>query len=273
MTKISKEVKKEAKSWMGEVETNLDNLSENIRDKWGDWYRMYRTFENQQKLPGQSDIFIPKVYEVIEKKVPAVMASTPRFIATARTNEANANIGIVRDMLGFWWDEDRMQCKAEKWVKESLIYGVGFVKTGWIQETGTETRNDTEIDEETGETIEVEIEEEVILFERPTADLVSIFDIKVDPRVENFQEGVGVMQYIHDIRYSDLLGFDEDMYDLSEIKGLSTCDVEADSGVVYPSSEARDKMQDEGINDISEDIDVNKMTLVEYWGVFSPMRS
>lgn len=270
MANISEDIQKRAREWVSEVENNFDNLSQRVRSKWGDWYRMYRTFENQQKLPGQSDVFIPKVYEIIEKKVPAVISSDPRFIATARTNNANASIGIVRDMLGFWWDEDKMKDKTEKWLKESLIYGVGFIKPGWIQETGVEVSTNTEIDEETGETIEVETEEEVVLFERPTADLVSIFDIKVDPRVENFQDGIGVIQYIHDVRYAELLEFDEDIYDLSEIKKLETSDVKADSGVEYPSPEARDKIMDEGINELSEDIDVNKMTLVEYWGVFSP---
>lgn len=270
MATIKDSKKVEAKVWLEDVEANFDSLSSRLRPKWGEWYRLYRSFENTQKLPGQSDIFIPKLYEIIEKKVPAVVADKPRFIATPRTNEAVKSVGIVRDIMGFWWDEDKMQAKSEKWVKECFIYGVGFIKADWHQEFGMQTNQEMVIDEVTGEEVLTENEEEVLLVERPTADLVSIFDIKVDPRTENFQEGVGVMQYIHDVRFAELLEYDEDIYDLSEIKGLDNSDVAATEGDEYANPEQREQEQDEGINALGEQIDKNRMTLVEYWGVFSP---
>jgi len=265
LSKINKKVKERALEWVQEVNLSFDNLSDRMRDKWYDWWNMYRSFENQQKLPGQSNIFIPKVYEVIEKKVPAVIANSPRFIVTPRSNDANQYIGIIRDTIGFWWDEDDMQGKLEKLVKDSFIFGVGFLKVDWYQEMKTETTMEYGVDEETGETIEKEVEEDVVSFERPTADLVSIFDIKVDPRVEDFQEGVGVMHYNNDIRYGELMNLGE-MYDLSDIDGLDPEQLFDDG---FTSEEERDQEDDLGINVGNPDIDKNRMVTADFYGLFS----
>ena len=269
MATIAKEVKDRAKVWVTDVEKDMDNLSNRLRRKWGDWYRQYRLFENTQKLPGQSNLFIPKVYEIIEKKAPAVVADKPRFIALPRTNIANENIGVIRDTMGFWWDEDKMQEKSEPFVKDAFIYGISILKGGWHQEMGIVETEEVELDEETGEDVTVVTENKEVLFERPTADLVSIFDIKVDPRVSSFQEGVGVLHYIHDVRYADLLEFDEEMYDLSAFKKMDDADVDANSGQDFAVPEGKTKQEDEGINALGADIDKNKMTLCEMWGVFS----
>lgn len=267
MAKIKQDVAKRALQWVTNVNEEFDNLTSRIRDKWLDYYRMYRAFENQQKLPGQSNIFIPKIFEIIEKKTPPVIQNQPKFLLSPRTNEANQYIGPLRDTLAFWWDEDGMQNKLETWVKEAYIYGVGLLKVDWHQETKTEVTIETRIDIDTQEIIEEEVEEEVVAYERPTAELVSIFDVKVDPRVESFQEGVGVLHTINDVRWAELMDFDQDIYDLSALKGSSPEEYEDDG---FPVEEAREQEEDKGINDISGEIDKNRMTIQEFWGKFSP---
>jgi len=266
MAKIKQDVAKRALEWVTKVNEEFDSLTSRVRDKWLDYYRMYRAFENQQKLPGKSNIFIPKIYEIIEKKTPPVIENQPSFLLTPRVNEANQFIGPLRDTLAFWWDEDRMQEKLEVWVKEAYIYGVGLVKVDWSQETKMETSVETSIDPETQEIIETEVEEEVVAFERPTAELVSIFDIKVDPRVETFQEGVGVLHTINDVRWADLMAFDEDVYDLSELKGRKPEEFDDDG---FPVEEAREQEDDKGINNLAGEIDKNRITIQEFWGRFS----
>ncbi len=265
MSTISKDVKERALKWVQDVDVELTNLSDRLRPKWYDWWRLYRVFENQQKLPGQSNIFIPKVYEVIEKKVPGVIAHEPRFIVSPRVNEANAYIGALRDTLGFWWDQDKMQGKLERWVKDAFIFGVGFAKVDWHQQMKMVTSLEVELDEETGETIEREVTEEQVINERPTSDLVSIFDMKADPRVETFQEGVGVIHVINDVRWAELMSLG-DMYDLSSVKGLNP---EQLTGDEYTSAEERDQDDDLGINMTTEEIDKNRVTLMDFWGLFS----
>lgn len=265
MAKLNKDVKDRALELVQEVSSSFDNLNDRLRDKWYDWWNLYRSFENQQRLPGQSNIFIPKVYEVIEKKVPAVVANSPRFVVSARSNDANQYIGILRDTIGFWWDEDKMQEKLEKWVKDAFIFGVGLLKVDWFQEMRAETELVYDVDEETGETVESEVTEDRVAFERPTADLVSIFDVKVDPRVETFQDGIGILHYTNDVRYSELLRMDE-MYDLSDVKGLDPEQLFDDGFTV---EEERDQEDDKGINTFNPEIDKSRIVLVDYYGQFS----
>lgn len=264
--KIDSEIKKKALKWVQDVNTEFDGLSSRLRRKWFDWWTMYRTFENVQALPGQSNLFIPKIYEVIEKKVPGIISNEPSFIVNARVNDANRYVAVVRDLLDYWWDRDKMQQKLEPWVKDALIFGVGLAKCDWKQEYGDKKVKEVQYDEITDEEITTETTESQVIFEYPTLQLRSIFDIKVDPRVSNFQEGVGVIDWINDVRYSDLMAMG-DKYDLSEIKSLDPEQL-ADDG--FASPEAQEQEQDEGITHDAEEIDKNKITLCEFWGRFCP---
>lgn len=265
MASINKEKKVNALKWVQDVNRELDNLSNRVKEKLLDYYRVYRTFENQGTLPGQSNIFIPKVFEIIEKKTPAIVANNPTFIPSPRKNEANAYIGAIRDTLAFWWSEDKMKRKMEPAVKEAFIYGTTPWKVDWFQEI-QDVEEEVEMeDEETGEVFTSTITEPTVVFERPTARNKSIFDIKVDPRVETFQEGIGLIDIIRDVRWSKLLEKEEE-YDLSDLK-----DVDVESLMVNtPDRFEQEKMIDEGLNILTDEIDKNRILLYEYWGLFSP---
>jgi len=59
MAKLNFEERKRALDWMVQVNKDFDNLNMRLRNKWLDWYRMYRVFENQEGLPGQSNMGPP----------------------------------------------------------------------------------------------------------------------------------------------------------------------------------------------------------------------
>ena len=65
LSTLSLELRQRAEKWTGEVEKSFLQLNERLRNKWQDFYKIFRSFENEQALPGQSDIFIPKVWEII----------------------------------------------------------------------------------------------------------------------------------------------------------------------------------------------------------------
>jgi len=265
MSKIKSDIKKRAVKWLQDVNSEFDTLTNRLRPKWYDWWRMYRVFENEQKLPGQSDIFIPKVFEIVEKKTPSIVKHNPKFIVSARVNEAGEAVGIIRETLDYWWYLNKMRGISEKYVKDGFIFGVSAWKADWKQEFKKKIVTESGIDEETGETVSKEVEELEVISEHPTAKVISIFDFKVDPRVESFQEGVGVLHYINDVRWGQLWNM-KDEYDLSELKDV---DVEAlDSTISNPEKEQQES--DKGIEPGVSEIDKNKMTICDFWGVFSP---
>ena len=50
MAKIKQEIKSRALEWIKSINNDFTSLSGGLRDKWLDWYAMYRTFENQEKF-------------------------------------------------------------------------------------------------------------------------------------------------------------------------------------------------------------------------------
>lgn len=262
---IDKKKKERARQWLQDVNNEFDTLTNRLRAKWLDWWKIYRLFENEMKMPGQSNLFIPKVFEIIEKKVPLVVKHNPKFIVSARTNEASETIGIIRETLDYWWYLNKMRALAEKWVKDSFIFGVGLVKVDWSQNIKKETVIDTGVDEN-GEIIQAEVEEYNVVSENPTAKTVSIFDIKVDPRVESFQEGVGILHFIDNVRYSSLYEM-KDKYDLSDFD--ADC-LYASGGQQEVSPEATEQLEEKAIDQQVEKIDKNKIMLCDFWGLFSP---
>lgn len=261
---MTQEKKDKALQWVKDCNKEFDNLSDRIKDKLLDFYRLYRTFENEEKPPGQSNIFIPKVYEIIENKVPVVIANDPRIVVSPKTNDAAAYVGGVRDMIDYWWAVNKMKLKLEAGVKDAFIYGHSPWRVDWKQEVETVEIEEAEEDEVTGETMLNKKYEEQVVREYPTAKALSPFDIKVDPRVETFQDGVGVIQRIKDVRYSDLKKMG-DMYDLSELDGVEP-DKLTDNSYDKYEKEVEDG---KGVNALSSEIDKNRIVLLEFWGRFS----
>ena len=268
MASIPKSVKADAKKFLSDVNQELDTMLVRIRRKFLDFYKLYRTFEVEGRQPHQSKLFIPKIFEIIEKKTPIIVANDPRFVLTPKTISAAKYSGNLRDYLAFMWDVREMQPKMEKWVKDMFIYGTAIGKVDWMQDTKMEKSEVISIDEITGEEIREEVEEEVVTFEGPTFDLLNIFNFKCDPRVESLQDGIGVIEVVENVRWEDLEG--DDRYDLSELKGvkLESLDADADS-----NDERQQQKQAQGIVDSFTEIDKKAMTLIRFSGKYSKEES
>jgi hypothetical protein len=265
---LSYELRKRAETHVKKVEEDFLNLNQRLRKKWRDFYRIYRLFENEGKLPGQSDVFIPKIWEIIEKKTPAVVAHSPKFVLTPRKNDAIEYLPQVRDALNFWWEEDKVQERLEGWVKEGFVYGTAVGKVGWNQEWKTLEMEYEDIDEETGETVKKTEEEDVLVIERPTFETRSIFDVLTDPRCDTLEESIANIDILDNQRLSQLLQ-DGDIYDLSRLKKDKDI-LSARQDSKYTPEEKRELDEFMGVSGWRGDIDKGTFTLKEYWGYFSP---
>ncbi len=242
----------------------------NLQTKFLDWYKLYRLFQNEQPLPGQSNIFIPKIFEIIEKKAPAMVVHEPKLIVYARDNEIIQYTKDIRNIIDFWWRQNGMQAKLEPWVKESMIYGFSIVMGGWKVERRKEINEVIDADEDGNEIIREE-EVWVTIREYPTAEIISPFNILFDPTVESVQDGDAIIRLIPDVRIYDIL-MDEDAYDLSDVpeeylKGITDASNTTVEGIV---PELTDVDVVRGIVDTSGKEPAGKCSLVEMWGIFSP---
>lgn len=263
MAKAPKEeVQQRALQFVTETSTKFDSMVSARRAKWLDWYKMYRLFRTEKKQPWQSKLFIPKVYEIIEKMVPQLTANDPRYIMVPRFNANIPFVPLLKDYLNYVWDEQEMNTKMELLAKGGLMYGSYFGKVAWRQVVGVEKSIEDELNEATGEMEEIEIEEEVVRLEQPTFELVDIFDFKTDPFVQTLDESVANIQQINDMPFTDLLA-DEDMFfNLDKIDPLHVPDRDSDT------SEGREKLESLGLN--RNDGESTEINLKECWCRFSP---
>ncbi len=246
----SKEIQKQAVDFVVKKAGDWTSMTNQMRDKWLGFYELYRNFETRGRQPWQSKLFIPKCFEVIEKIAPRLTAHDPKFVAIPKKAGATKYITVLQDYLQFVWEEERIQPKIRDWVKSMLIYGTAFVKVGWKQRTKTETK--TESIEFEGENVFAEVEEETLIDEIPTLELVDIFDILLDPRETSIQDGMGIIHKNDSILKADL---DKDIYfNIDEIKDVREID-----------SEKKQKYADRGIMDTSNE---DYVTIKEYWGLF-----
>ena len=246
----SPEIQKEAVDFVVKKAGDWTSMSNQMRDKWLHFYELYRNFETRGRQPWQSKLFIPKAFEVVEKIAPRLTAHDPKFVAIPKKAKATKYISILQDYLSFVWEEEKVQPKVRDWVKNMLIYGTGFVKVGWKQKTKTERKTETIQFE--GENLLAEVEEETLIEEMPTLDLVDIFDILLDPRETSLQGGMGLIHKNDSVLKADL---DKDVYfNIDEIRSEREID-----------DKKKQKYSDRGIQDESNE---DYVTIKEYWGLF-----
>lgn len=259
------DLQRKALKFVIDVGSEYDSMISSRRGKWLDWYKLYRLFYTEQKQPWQSKLFIPKVFEIIEKTLPTLIAHDPRYIITPRFNENIPFIGVLRDYLNWVWDEGEMREKIEAFTKNMLIYGTSVGKLGWNEVTKMEKSEEPIIDAETGEMQVQIIEEEVTRMEHPTFDVIDIFDFKTDPRVEKLEDSDANIHVRTGVSKEELLA-DSDLYfNLDKVKELKK------SGDFGDISERKEKKQSSGISlDIGDTVDENKLLVKECWCRFSP---
>ena len=246
----SKEVQQKAVNFVTTKSGDWESMCSQLRDKWLIFYELYRNFETKGRQPWQSKLFIPKAFEVVEKIAPRLIAHDPKFLAVSKTTKSVQYTPILQDYLQYVWDEENLKEKTKGWVKNMLIYGTSFAKVGWNQRTKTKTtKEDIEFE---GELFEQETEEETLVDEIPTFDLVDIFDILLDPRETDLQDGLGIIHKRDNVLKADL---DPDVYfNIDEIK--SERDIDQDK---------KQKYSDRGIADMSNE---EYCSIQEYWGLF-----
>lgn len=120
------------------------------------FYQLYRGVydSSMQNYKGRAQLFIPKVFSTVETIVPRMIGNKPKIEAAPREPK---DIGTARGMsklIGYRWDQLNMKRVVKQWVRQSLINGIGIVKTTWAFDDDKD---------------------------QPCVELVDLFDFFVDP--------------------------------------------------------------------------------------------
>lgn len=258
MTKVpDKEVQNRAIQHVTNVSSEFVSMTTSLRSKWLRYYKLYRLFKNDAGMPWNSKLFIPRIFEVVEKIAPRMTAHNPQFSLVPKKPEATVATTQLSEYLNYVWEERGLKSKVRMMAKNMLIYGTSIAKIEWAMETETEEERD-------GDNV---ITQEVINSEMPQFSVLDIFDFLVDPREESVDDGIGVIHKRDNVHFQELLLNKDALgyFNLDIIESmLNSIDAKNKE-----ESEQESKFSSRGVSDSSEKIDETRLNIKEYWGRFS----
>lgn len=258
MAKVpDKEIQNRAIQHVTSVSAEFVSMTTNLRAKWLRYYKLYRLFKNETGMPWDSKLFIPRIFEVVEKIAPRMTAHNPQFSLVPKKPEATVATTQLSEYLNYVWEERALKSKVRMMAKNMLIYGTSIAKIEWAMETETEEERD-------GDNI---ITQEVISSEMPQFSVLDIFDFLVDPREEGVDDGVGVIHKRDNVHFQELLLNKEALgYFNLDIIELMLNSIDAKN---REESEQESKFSSRGVSYSSGKIDETRLNIKEYWGRFS----
>jgi len=147
-----------------------------VKEKsWLSYYNIWRCISERDTEEGQSDIYLPEVFSVIETIMPYMVSNPPKWGAKAGGIDDTSKVPKVDMLLDYYWDIMKMKRQTPPWIKEGLIYGTAFAKLGWDN-----------------------------VKDIPFFDPVDIYNIWIDPRAQSIEDSKKVFHRIPDVPIKDV---------------------------------------------------------------------
>jgi hypothetical protein len=145
-----------------------------------DWRRFLDLYKGKHydSYSDEDRMLINIAFSTINVIGPAVAVNYPKITVNAVNPENVANAVIAEAVVNYWWKYRDVRSEFRRAVKDLLIFGHGWIKTGYrfVEETVIEDEGDNDDPIEGGESQT----NSVILQDSPFAERVSPFDIFVD---------------------------------------------------------------------------------------------
>lgn len=157
--------------------------NEEYDDMWRRMIDMYRG-RHYDQLSDEDRSLVNMAFSTINVIGPSVSVNYPKITVNARRPEDADRATVTEAILNYWWRHYGCQRQFRKAVKDKLIVGHGWVKTGYrfVEEEKVVQRDPNIEENDVTDTEEVNVETELIVVEdRPFVERVSPFDVYVDP--------------------------------------------------------------------------------------------
>lgn len=125
---------------------------------------------------------------------PAVSVNYPKITVNANNPDNAANAVIAEAVVNYWWKYKDIRSEFRRAVKDLLIFGHGWIKTGYrfVEESAVGDDGDDSDPVEGGEAQT----NTVVLQDEPFAERVSPFDVFVDPDATSMKDIKWIAQRI-----------------------------------------------------------------------------
>jgi hypothetical protein len=144
------------------------------------WRRLLDLYKGKHydQYSDEDRMLINISFSTVNVIAPAVAVNYPKITVNAVKPDNAANAVIAEAVVNYWWRYRDVKTEFRRAVKDLLIMGHGFIKTGYrfIEESAVEEEGDNDEVREGGETTSTT----VIVQDSPFAERVSPFDVFVD---------------------------------------------------------------------------------------------
>lgn len=115
-----------------------------LEDKWGRFYRLWRSHVKRRAGDWRSKVFLPHTFYIVDSIAPRMTASLPKMTAKPMIEDdaiapmpgAKAPYQVFEDLLEYAADRCGLDMELVTTWYDALIYGTGIIKTGAMEEHG-----------------------------------------------------------------------------------------------------------------------------------------
>ena len=133
----------------------------------------------------QSNYYIPLTTSVIESILSEMVDQTPRPIILPRSSEDQAKATVMQHIFNYTWEISDGDIELYKWMKDTLIFGTGFVQEYYFQD-----RRTIFLPNGMGKNNKIKYKkEEVLEHDDSFMENVSPFDLFFDEKAEEVNRG------------------------------------------------------------------------------------
>ena len=163
------------------------------------WQRMINLYRGRQ-YRGQATgdrLLVNICFSIINTLAPSISIGRPKINVNPRRFEDGDKAVVTESIINYWWQHYECQPEFQKAVRDYLIIGYGWVKTGYrfVEEKKLDEINDTADEAADPNKPTDDVESDFIIREdRPFLERVDPFDMYVDVDANNMEEARWIAQ-------------------------------------------------------------------------------
>ena len=190
-------VAEQAKAAVLAGRADVFNVMEFLRNKWLILYNLYRGETLDQQTYGRDRMHSPEPFKVVETLHPKIMrtlfGNERWFKLYGEQSDHDSNAKIQEALCRTQLREMRAVEKAQRFIRDGLIYGTAIQKTFWKQELGYRRyRNGKRVPNPdfpgTTKVVLEEVKRDELVFDGNTVENVSIFDFMTSPSASSVED-------------------------------------------------------------------------------------
>lgn len=171
--------------------------------KWDIFYKLYRGYVAEKDKQWVSNLFVPVAFTVIETLLPRIMSVMfgPKFVVKINPREKGdaKMVRVLQQLLKYQFDRFGAFNKFYRWVKDTLMYGVGYVVVYWKFEATERTVVEPKYFNLAGVKIRYgrqQVKRPIVDYDDPEVEVVDPYDLFVDPRATNIKDAKWVIRRV-----------------------------------------------------------------------------